>query len=563
MNDHEFRTPGPDLRPAVAGTLTSDTDWIAREFSNRDVQKRLKIPMSDFQMTFTAGELEFFSPGRTGDSATLLVRGANHEHFFAVRGTPITDRFGRAFHTVATNDGSPWSLFPCNYDSTRAFVDETQPGIHSVRLGNTPRIGIGSRMTTYSWAPSIRVLNRRNLHANLIQNSVREVRVLNEIERGEAARDVYLYSFGTIKEGHTGSTFEGLWLRGTVEAFIHNAAVPYGSDADHIKVEDWDAGLERARGTIDACRNYSFFTIDTSALIDFSFDRDGDSRYAAAIGESVDSLVSFHCDCDNGERRLGRAFVAQMLKKYGESFYVLEQLDAYLANVRGVGTYDLEWSVDEIPAEFSVRENITTPEEILFVLRELRRRGVGVTHIAPNWGVEKGRDYAMPGGLDFLSGRLQEIGAVAEAFGVTIDVHSGDDLSSKTRRVIHAATGGNVHFKISPVSQELFAEVVFELAPEAFQTWWDHSVAFAREQAREGSRFAAECVELASTDRSPHSSIFHHYCYPPVGIPDSDGTYQLREVLYGLPDNVYTEYGRRWEAYLDPLVSDLFETEAP
>ena len=184
-----------------------------------------------------------------------------------------------------------------------------------------------------------------------------------------------------------------------------------------------------------------------------------------------------------------------------------------------------------------------------------------VTHLAPNFGVEKSVDYRIADGLAGLEARVRQQHRIAESFGVMLDFHSGDDLSATTRRVIGRATDGRNHFKISPMPQILFAETLRDLEPELFRRWWDETMAYARREAAGGSAFAAECVrefEAVATQPSPSDIIFHNFGFAFVGQRDAAGQYVNREALYSLPQRLYDEYRKRITSYLCGLAQDLF-----
>ena len=104
-------------------------------------------------------------------------------------------------------------------------------------LGATPRLGIGTRMSTALWPGIWRAMDEGGFSANAIQNSVREVNVLEDILAGKPPRTNHLFNFGTIEEGHAGSTFEGLWVAGVLEALKTQTQPQFGADADHIMVK--------------------------------------------------------------------------------------------------------------------------------------------------------------------------------------------------------------------------------------------------------------------------------------------------------------------------------------
>ena len=152
--------------------------------------------------------------------------------------------------------------------------------------------------------------------------------------------------------------------------------------------------------------------------------------------------------------------------------------------------FDLELSIDEHPNEVPTFDCLTSETELIFVLLEAQRRGIPLTHVAPNFGVEKGTDYRGADGLPGFEARARSLCRIAEEFGVMVDFHSGDDLSAAARQAIGRATGGRNHFKVSPNLQLLFAEVLAEHHPDLFRRWWEDALAYAQREAAAGSAFA-------------------------------------------------------------------------
>ena len=174
-----------------------------------------------------------------------------------------------------------------------------------------------------------------------------------------------------------------------------------------------------------------------------------------------------------------------------------------MASIRAGEPYDLELAIDEHPPELAPFDCLTSEDECAFVLGEVARRGLPVTHLAPNVGVEKGFDYRGADGLEGLERRIASVVEVAGARGVIVDIHSADDLTAPTRAAIRRATKGRLHCKVSPVPQVLFAEILEQVHPDLFADWWSDAVRYAQESAGTGSRFAAACIAELGTKASP------------------------------------------------------------
>ena len=434
-------------------------------------------------------------------------------------------------------------------------------------LGATPRLGIGCRMSIAVWPGIWNAMRTGGFAANAIQNSLRELNLLEDLRAGNPPRSNHQFSFGRVQEGHTGSSFEGLWTEGVLSAMSSGRWPRYGADADHIMVKRAEDGIERAKRIIDAARYYSFYTLDVSDLLDYdALSRGGPEGLEQALPREQHrrSVIKFH--------QIGRAIggvdyhppedeLSGLFGKYGRALDAAVELREHLLSLKGRVRFDLELSIDENPPDVMTCDNRTTDTELIFLLLESERRGLDISHVAPNLGVEKGVDYRCTEGLVELEGRLRRQNGIAEQFGVMIDSHSGDDLSAPTRQVICRATDGHIHFKVSPSLQVLFGHVLFDLYPDRFETWWSDAVDYAKREAEAGSSIAGESLrELESGDGRAHPSkaVFHHFNFGTLGRRDENNRFLSREWFYDLPVDVYTEYNDRLEKFLVDISSDVF-----
>jgi hypothetical protein len=459
--------------------------------------------------------------------------------------------------------------YPTQADVLDRFFTRISPEHGPRALGAISRLGMGARMTTAFWPSAYRAMDRCGFAGNTIQNSTRELNLLDDVLAARPPEDIYYPGFGNVATGHTGSTFEGLWVYGALGA-LESAGVPaYGADADHIKVAHGEGGLAMAKRWLKACRLYTFFTLDVSPILDYDAMRATNpgeyltERMTSAserreislyFGESRElGGVSWRFD----EQALGR-----MVGKYWHALNAMQELAGFIASIRPRRPFDLEFAIDERQPQLPTCECITTSEEVAFVLLECRRRGIPMTHLAPNFGVDKGIDYDCPDGLDGLAARVGQQSCMAAECDVILDFHSGDDLSAGTRQVIGRATAGHLHFKISPEPQMIFAETLQGIHPDAFAHWWEDAQTYARREAEAGSDFATRCLrqfETSEAGPSVRDSIFHNFCFAYVGRRDESGQYLHRERLYSLSEEFYREYESRIETYLRGLAHDLFE----
>lgn len=513
---------------------------------------------------------------RTPDGMEVLVR-------LTRDGTPSHPSLGLGAPRAARTLGEvSVAVFPCDGPTIYAYTGSVDRERGSRALGAVPRLGIGNRHSVLMWPGIFRAISGsgtgRVFSANAVQNSLRELNLLDEFLAGGPPKENYLFGYGSIQEGHTGSTFEGLWTYGVLAALKAGCTVPFGADADHIQVKRGPAGLERAKQVVRAARHYSFYTLDVSDILDYAAldasldaqpEKSRGEKRGASRGESFDEaglreLVSFH----RRRRRVGLftyepadEHIRRMARKYHRALDAVGELASLLSDLKQGHPFDLELSVDEHPPEIDSFGSVTSEDELVFLLLEGVRRGMPLTHVAPNFGVEKGVDYRCPDGHEGLAGRVESLTRIAEAFGIMLDCHSGDDLSQETRRVIGRASSGRIHFKVSPSLQTLFADTLYDFHPDLFGEWWKATLAYAKAEAENGGTAALEAVKEYERDGGgphPSHSFFRHLCFAPVGERDTDGNFILRERLYGISAACLEEYTRRTAELLSTIAEDIF-----
>jgi hypothetical protein len=464
-----------------------------------------------------------------GQTVSFLAGLADGQYVFVEITVPHNSgRLGTPIQARALGDDLRLAVYAADGATIRQYVRAVRPDKAPRALGAVPRLGIGTRMSTSVWPGIWRAMDESRFCANAIQNSVRELNLLEDLRAGRPARSNYLYGFGTLQEGHTGSTFEGLWVAGVVAALKTETQPVYGADADHITVRRGPGGVERAKRVIDAARDYTFFTLDVSDVVD----------YAAT------------------------ADARGLVDKYATALGVVEELAAHLGRRKGDTPFDLELSIDECPPQRDAALCLTTEAELAFLIEELRGRGVAVTHIAPNVGIVKGQDYEGADGLAGFEARVRRLQEIAAGQGIMLDFHSGDDLGRAARQAIGRATNGRCHFKVSPALQVIFGQVLHEFDPQRFRLWWEDTLAYARREAAAGSEFAARCLREHESGNdptpAPHYAVFHHYNFASVGRRDENGQFVHRKRFYDLPAEFYEQYHERIRRFLCDVAEDVF-----
>jgi hypothetical protein len=532
----------PAKNPAILDTATWDPAgaWDQVQATGADywhsfqdaAASRAPLPASPHLTLYVASEASYH-----GVFYCLAGLADGQQVFLGIGPAQAEAVLGPALGLLPLPSGDSLGCYPADAATLDRYFQLIRPDKGPHPLGATPRLGIGTRMTTAIWPGIWRAMAAGQFAANAIQNSVRELNLLDDLLAARPAEKNIAFNFGEIESGYTGSTFEGLWVAGVLAALQSDVPLTYGADADHLQMKRGPNGLARARRLATAARYYSFFTLDVSDVLD----------YQAFIGNS---------NTTGGSRLEG------LTGKYRLALDAVEELYHTLRQLKGGAPFDLELSIDEHPPEVNTFDCLTTPEELRFVLLEMQRRGIPLTHVAPNIGIQKGADYRGPDGLAGLEARTRHLSRLAQDLGVMLDVHSGDDLSAETRRALRRATAGRLNFKISPQLQLLFAEVLAEYHPGLFRRWWDAAQAYARRAAAAGSAFAAECLrqteEASRGAPSAHDSLFHHFSFAFVGQRDASGQFIRREEFYSLSPGFYAAYQDRVALYLQQLASDIF-----
>jgi hypothetical protein len=503
----------------------------------------------------------------------LLASLSDGQQVFIEIGTGETEfLLGEPIGTKSLKQEGHISAYKTDAAVIERYICFLKPEKGPKALGATPRLGIGTRMTTAMWPGIWQAMDKGNFSANAIQNSVREVNILEDILACRPPRINYLFGFGTIEEGHTGSTFEGLWVAGVLEALKTETHSVFGADADHIMVKRGAEGISRAKRAIDAARYYSFFTLDVSDILDHRAMTVGSNSTAGTyLAENIPNPIqrkdafTYHSEkrhIAGEDYGLDETNIGRLVSKFWSALNTVEQLYKYIKSLKSEIPFDLELSIDENPPEVNTFDCLTTENELIFLILELKRREVPLTHIAPNFGIEKGQDYRGPDGLIGLEKRIRGLYDIAGEFGVMLDCHSGDDLKPATRKVVGRATGGDVHFKVSPALQVIFAEVLNDFDPQQFRFWWDDTLDYACREAAAGSDFATDCLrQYEASDNptpSPKHAVFHHYNFATVGRRDENGKYIHREKFYDLPPDFYRQYQDRITLYLCEVANDVF-----
>jgi hypothetical protein len=566
----------PQRNPAVLDTATWDRDTaITAAFQEEESfwKKVVNSCGKNLDPPLQGKVLRIYPGSHAPDQGSDVFLGSladGQELFIRIGPSQSTSKLGYPMATKPLLDGGILSIYPTDMEVLEKYLKCLNPEKAPRALGTLPRLGIGDRHTVLIWPAALRAMEKGGFASNPIQNSLRELYLLEDLKEGRPAHENYLFSFGNIAEGHTGSTFEGLLHAGVLAILKDHTYPKYGADADHIQVKRGPEGLDRAKRVIQAGRHYSFFTMDVSDILAYS------ALWETSQSKALEYLTS--CIPDPLERRdillyhrrirtLGRvryafseADIGRFVGKYWKSLAALEQMYSYVRSLKGEVPFDLELSIDENPAEVATCACITRPEEVVFLAAELERRHLPVTHLAPNFGVEKSTDYRCPDGLPELEQRVRIISEIASQYNLMLDCHSGDDLKKETRRVFGRATRGRINFKISPMLQTIFSEVLFDIHRDIFLEWWKDVYEFVQGEAEKGSSFAKESIEELKADPTPHPSkkLFYYYNFVSLGRRNAENRFILRDRLYDVSEEFKRVYGQRLEDWFLEIAEDLY-----
>lgn len=561
----------PAISPGVLDTATWDAEAACRSVASncREWAGLFKAPKGDGSRPLPKGITAASFVQEGGGRAQVLARMDDGQHLFLSKGVPGgRDILGEPIAAFRLGLGSSLHAHPADAPTIDRFCRLLRPSNAPRALGRRPRLGIGTRMTTKIWPGIFRAMDEDGFSANAIQNSVRELNLLSDLKEGKAPERNIAFCFGAIESGYTGSSFEGLWVSGALAALLHGGPLSLGADADHIQLKRSDPGLARALAVVEAARYYSFFTLDPSDLLDYGALRDsrsGDELLGAKVPDEGlrRELLDYHGrEIHAGGRSYGLEpdLVGRLVGKYWDAMEGAEILVSRIRELKAGEDFDLEFAYDENPPGLPAADCVSLEEENLFVMREAARRALPVSHIAPNFGVEKGRDYRLPDGLAGLGAKVASAWAMAEDLGFVVDIHSADDLAPPTRRTIGAAGKGALHYKISPSLMILFAECVYEAYPSLFLLWWDDALAYAEREAAGGSSVARECLAALGGDRAPApgSELFHQFYFAFPGRRDERGRFSNREMLYSLSQAFYGDYQDRVARRIREIAEDIF-----
>lgn len=557
----------PTKNPAVINTLTWDLSEATTQIANstfccdgNGINASGQIIVENNSKSIKEGR-NFVTAKLSDGQRVILAEGRN------------SNLFGeKPFTETKFENGETLEVYPITDKNLFTYVSIIKPKKGPKAMGAVPRLGIGVRQSACLWPGIYSAMNRGDFSANSIQNSVRELNLLDTLKSGQTPRTNYLFSFGEVPEGHAGSTFEGLWTYGVYEALTSEFYPRYGADADHLQVKRGVEGIERTKKFIDAAKYYTFYTLDVSDILNYQALWTTSASASASYLETLipdtatrRDVLYYHIQkkiIGKTVYKLDEAQIGRFVGKYWNALNHVEELERYIISMKNGVPFDLELSIDENPPEVKTFDSITSNAELLFLMDEIRRRNMHITHIAPNFGVEKCTDYRGYDGLESLAARVSAQVHMANEYGFMLDCHSGDDLSQNTRRIFGKAAKGRLHFKVSPSLQQLYSRVLSEVHPDKFNEWYNQTLDYTKECAEKGSSFAINSLKMHEVYETktpdPNHFFFQEYNFALVGKRDENGQFINREKFYDVSEYFQSELNSRLDKFLCTIADDIF-----
>ncbi|MHC2995587.1 MAG: tagaturonate epimerase family protein [Candidatus Atribacteria bacterium] len=294
------------------------------------------------------------------------------------------------------------------------ILREIFPHLNPSFCGLQPSFGTGDRLGIATPA-HIRAFKDKDLFPILAQQSVREM-ARTERNWQKVLDDA---TWGCFEAGYEG---------------------PFGADADHVKE------IDDLKDAVDC--GYTMFTLDPSDFI-----RKDISKLNEKEKYKFYNKIPEKKDLENLYLNKTYTFDDQILAFNGNSLkaLILIYFDALKHVVKCFnflkdykkGNFDLEISIDETPT-------VTSPLAHLFVVLELKRRGVDfqnlALHFLGDW--QKGIDYK--GDIEKFAQEFSIHATIAkEIGGYKLSLHSGSDkfsvypiFAQKTEGLYHIKTAG-------------------------------------------------------------------------------------------------------------------------
>lgn len=297
-------------------------------------------------------------------------------------------------------------------------------------------IGCGDRLGLAT-SGHIRAIEKYDAYPVLAQQSIRELTLTRRNYHGVVADAAFLVFQEGFEKG-------------------------YGADGDHLKtLADIDTALDA---------DMPMITLDLTEVMNPEpalWDDDKVKSEYSRLEQSVQDRVN---DTYNGRTftfgdqtvSLGEVEAMRCALMYWKALEFSREVDRHLRKKRG-DSYDLEISIDETTAP-------TLPSHHLFIISELKARGVVVNSLAPRFigEFQKGIDYI--GDIGTFEEQFKVHCEISRAYGnYKISIHSGSDKFS-VYPAIGKHTDMRVHLKTAGTSWLEAIRTISNANPQLYRT---------------------------------------------------------------------------------------------
>ena len=336
----------------------------------------------------------------------------------------------------------------------------------------------------------------------------------------------------------TGRTFRGVVDDAVFQVFAADYQSGYGADGDHLKkIADIDVALDAGMPMI---------TLDLSEVMNAAAGDWPDGEISCAFAslpetdQSRTAQLYFDKTFDLGsgvQVKLDAATARRCAVMYNKALDVAEEVYRHLQERRG-DEFDLEISIDETTSP-------TLPSHHLYIARELRRRGVEVSSLAPRFigEFQKAVDYI--GDVAEFDRQFKVHARIAKTFGnYKISVHSGSDKFA-VYPTVGRETEGFLHLKTAGTSWLVAVLVIARREPELYREM--HRFAGAHfEEMLKLYHITADLNRIPALDSLSDAEL-------PKLVAEHPDARQLMHITYGpiltgpLRERFFAAM-RRWEA---------------
>lgn len=430
-------------------------------------------------------------------------------------------------------------------------------------LGKFPHLSVGVRLPEVFLEGILTGFKLRNSAGGVMLSFHRETapeKVIN------APSGIY-----EITRGHTGTSIKRYIELSVLKAKEKGVVVEV--EADHVSVSVSSEAVKRISGggthrvlsdfevesalkyieeeVLEATTtgNINFYTIDTCDLIDHSVDTlskdEIETRFKDMFGSSDVATRYTNIDVTIGGLTLkfSEEDVKRLSLKLLKSIEVAEKIYHVIKNLTP-WRFGVEIAFDETPS-------VTKPEELFFVLNELKNRGIPVDFIAPNVGFLKREDYT--GSLNLLYNSVKLLAEIATRFNTYLSFHSGSGSNPYSMKgtgvheTIRRATNGFFKYKVSGVYYELLMHIMSRYpsprVQRLFEEVYDSIIEFLEKQVQEKGELYDKVLEgrleeyrqRASTGRyrNVEAAVFRYYSFLALNLR-RDGQRYFRESIVQL-----------------------------